>query len=134
MAILYCSLNADGEISEVEIDRLSHVLVFKSLFREYNLVELYKKVAYAYPDFGGKYIIEQAAKFVSEDNKQTLFAIMLDLLLSDGVFENKEIEVSEIVAKALGLTDETASKIIDVIMAKNKGNVIVISEEASDDD
>ena len=125
IAVIYACMAADEKISEHEIDKLGELLVYKVMFRGHELKQYYKPPMIAYKQLGSKGLIDSGVSKISDENKPTLFAITLDLLLSDGVLRDKEKEIIEYLSSALNIEEILAQNITKVLLIKNKGNVII---------
>lgn len=123
-SILYACAAVDGEISDAEIDSFSRLLLFKQKFKNYNFGDLFQRLSKANKEIGGKQIIEKSAKKVTDEYKQTVFALAMETVLSDGLLGDKEAELVEILSKSLALTETDSQKIVDVILIKMKGNLV----------
>lgn len=126
IGILYASLASDGEVSEIESDRLSQLLVFKEMFSNFDIVIPYRRVAIVCVKLGSKKIIDECAPLISVENKEMLFAVVMDLMLVDGLLEEEEKDMAEYISAALSLEENRARMIIEVILIKNKGNLIIV--------
>lgn len=126
VAILYACISADGEASEIETDKMSEFLVFKQAFNGHDIAGYYRSVLEAHKKLGSQGIIDASAKLISDDNKPTLLALIMELLLADGVLEAKEQEIAEYIVSKLLIDESVAEKIIEVILIKNKGNCIIV--------
>ena len=124
-AIAFACASIDGDISEVESKSICEALVFKTMFKGHEIIDYYKNAIDAKKSIGSKDIIDSCVQFVVEENKATLFSIVCEILLSDAVFEEDEKKILEYVAKAMNLNDEMAVKIIEVMLIRIKGNVIL---------
>lgn len=124
-AILYACMAIDGDVSDPEIDSLSQMLIRKSFIDSEDLVSDYKLAMAAHKNMGSKLLIDSSISMVSNDRKPTLFALSLELLLSDGILSDEEKGIIEYLSTALGINEEIASKIIEVILIKNKENLIL---------
>lgn len=127
VAIMYACLSIDGEMSQPERDMLARIAVFKKpFFGYYDYVEaLFKPSVKAYTDFGSKTVIDFCVSKISEENKAPLLCFVLDIALSDGVLDDSEKNIIEYLISRLEMDDELASKIIEVMMYKNKWNVVI---------
>ena len=67
--------------------------------------------------------ISACCELVEDEDKETLFALALEVLLADGILEKEEKNVIEILSNRLKIDAEMTSKIIEVIFLKNKGNI-----------
>ncbi len=125
IAIMFSCMAADEDISDAETEKLSQMIVYKTLFQDYDKVELYKTAMTRQLQLGSKELIDRSVDKVAPENKPTLFALIVELLLADGILADKEKEITDYLASALDLEEELAKNIIQVILIKNKGNVIL---------
>lgn len=126
VGIMYACMAVDGDVSEVEIDKLSNLVVFKSSFSGHPFVEYYKTALLLHKQTGSKLIIDGGVNKVTEVNKPMLFAMIMELLLSDGILADKEREIIDYVSTALKLNSDLAERIVEVILIKNKDNVPIV--------
>ena len=124
IAIMFSCMAADENLSDAETSELSQIVVYKTLFNNYDKVELYKTAMAMQLQLGSKELIDRSVDKVSPENKPTLFALIVELLLADGILADQEKEITDYLASALDLDNALAEKIIEVILIKNKGNVI----------
>lgn len=122
VAILYACMSVDGDVSDVEIDAMVRLLVFKNKFQDVDIVSHYKSAAQARMKVGFFSLVESSAAMVSQEDRPTLLALATDLVLSDGIITDKEKELVEFLAKQLNIDEPLAMKIIEVILLKNKDN------------
>ena len=123
VGILYSCMSVDMQITKNEITVLSRILVTKQKFAEIDVESLCKKAAEAKGDIGELNYIRECSKLIAEDDKNMIFALALEILLADGILEQKEKDFIEIVSNSLEIAPKMSSKIIEVIFLKNKGNV-----------
>ncbi|WP_343635524.1 TerB family tellurite resistance protein [Fluviicola sp.] len=127
VAIMYSCMATDGDVSEIEIDKLLNFLVFKTMFNGHNVVEdLYKPAMLAQKQIGSKEVIDSSVSLIKDESKPTLFALVMEILLADGVLGSDEQEIAEYLTNALNLNPETAQKIVEVMLIKNQGNFVVV--------
>ncbi|MBA9078286.1 TerB family tellurite resistance protein [Rufibacter quisquiliarum] len=124
VGVMYGCIAVDGDVSESEIETLSRTVVYKSMFKGHKIVDYYRNVALFHKKAGSKELIDSCVSKVPAENRPTLFALTLELLLADGILEDKEKEIIDYLSPALELAPETAMKIVEVILIKNKGNAI----------
>ena len=125
VAVIYGCMAVDGEVSDSEIDKFVNLISFKQQFINFNIVDLYRTAAFAHRQIGSKGLIESSASKISNDYKPTVFAIVMELLLADGILQNKEQEIAEYLSDALQLQADLAQKIVEVILIKMKGNIMI---------
>lgn len=123
VGILYSCAAADNQITDAEKVLLSRVLHSKQKFIEIDIAPLYAKSSVLRTDLGQLKYISACCKMINEEDKETLFALSLELLLADGTLEKEEKNVIEVLSNQLKIDAKMTSKIIEVIFLKNKGNV-----------
>jgi uncharacterized tellurite resistance protein B-like protein len=69
--------------------------------------------------------IKACCSWIETEDKETLFALALEVLLADGTLEKEEKSLIEILSNHLGVSTSMSSKIIEVMFLKNKGNIKV---------
>ncbi|HLP55281.1 MAG TPA: tellurite resistance TerB family protein [Fluviicola sp.] len=127
IAIMYACIAADGDVSEAETDKMIQFLVYKSMFKGDNIIEnLYKPAMTAQKQIGSKAVIDSSTSLISDDGKPTLFALIMELLLADGILGDQEREIVEYLSESLKLESSLAQKIVEVMLIKNKGNVVIV--------
>lgn len=126
VAIMYSCMATDGDVSEIEINKLANFLVFKTMFKGHNIVEdLYKPAMHTQKQIGSKEVIDSSVSSITDGNKPTLFALVMEILLADGVLGPEEQEIAEYLTNALNLNLEMAQKIVEVMLIKNQGNIVI---------
>jgi hypothetical protein len=124
-AVMYACMATDGEVSQVEIDVLCRLLVYKQDFAGHDIPAYHRVVAPIHIEVGSKVIIDSSVSVIPAEDKPTLFAMVMELLLADGVLGPNEQEIAAYLAEKLPLDLGLTQKIVDVILIKNKGNVIL---------
>jgi uncharacterized tellurite resistance protein B-like protein len=126
VAIMYSCMATDGDVSEIEVDKLVNFLVFKTMFKGHNVIEdLYKPAMRAQKQIGSKEVIDRSVSSIKEESKPTLFALVMEILLADGILGSDEQEIAEYLTNALSLNQEIAQKIVEVMLIKNQGNIVL---------
>lgn len=119
-----CAIAADGVITEEEVLALSTNMMNRKLYQGYSdkqMRAIFNKLSNIAKSQGVEVLIQKSAAAIPDDLKPTVFAVATDLLLADGIMAESEKKFLEKVQKALGISDETALKIAEVISIKNKG-------------
>lgn len=127
VAIMYACMAADGEISDIEIDKLCELLVVKTLFHNKDIAEYYQPVMLAHKHVGSKLLIDNSISMIHEDYKPTLFALTMDILLADGILGEYEKDIAQYLTTALTLDSETAKKIVEIMLIRNNGNFVIVN-------
>ncbi|MFV8372288.1 tellurite resistance TerB family protein [Flavobacterium sp. LB2P74] len=123
VGILYSCISADNQITDSETASLSRVLHSKQKFIGIDIAPLYAKSFNLRIELGQLKYISACCELINEEDKETVFALALEVLLADGTLEKEEKNVIEILSNRLKLEAEMTSKIIEVIFLKNKGNI-----------
>ena len=123
-AVCVLAVAADGVIEDAEVRRIITGLAEKKLFRGQrmeDLVRLLQDGAKNVQKRGAAAVIEAAKQALSPELRETSFVMAADLVLADGEVDDKEKKFLEDFQKALGISDELALKIIEVVVMKNRG-------------
>ncbi|MFV8270988.1 tellurite resistance TerB family protein [Flavobacterium sp. GT2N3] len=121
--ILYSCVSADNQIADSETASLSRILHSKQKFIGIDIAPLYIKSFDLRTELGQLKYISACCELINEEDKETVFALALEVLLADGALEKEEKNVIEILSNRLKITAGMTSKIIEVIFLKNKGNI-----------
>jgi tellurite resistance protein len=121
VAIIYAAIAADGVVEQEEWNTLLVTLANRQIFRGMDLRSIFNRIGKIHKESGSVLgIIEAAAPKVSEGMKATVFATATDFLLSDGNVAAAEEKMLYDLKAALGISDDVAKNIVDVIVIKNK--------------
>ena len=123
VGILYSCISADNQITDSETATLSRVLSSKQKFLGIDIAPLYAKSFNVRAELGQLKYISACSEWIKEEDKETVFALALEVLLADGTLEKEEKNVIEVLSNQLEIEKEMTSKIIEVIFLKNKGNI-----------
>lgn len=121
--IALSAIASDGMITEEEAAGLGTSLSRMKLFngmsnRDINKIfERLIKVARA---DGVDKLLDLSSTAIRAELKQTAFAVAADLLMADGDVAPEEKQFLEKIQKNLGVNDDIALKIVDVIAIKNR--------------
>lgn len=123
VGILYSCISADNQITDSEMTTLSRVLSSKQKFIGIDIAPLYRKAFNLRAELGQLKYISACSEWIKGEDKETVFALALEVLLADGTLEKEEKNVIEVLSNQLEIEKEMTSKIIEVIFLKNKGNI-----------
>jgi uncharacterized tellurite resistance protein B-like protein len=126
VAVLYAAISVDGEVSDVEIDFFCRLLVFKNKFAEIDILPFYKNAMNAKSRFGAQHLIDSSATVIKEEDRPTVLALAAELALSDGLITEQEKNLLEYIARKLAIDEQIATRIVEVILIKNKDNRILV--------
>lgn len=125
VGILLACIAADGQIDGLETDAMARMLGLKTKFAGVDIKPFLKNIMEAKAKLGGLGLVEASSKSVNVADRDTLFAMAVELVLTDGTLDKEEEQVIDTLAKALGLNPEIAVKIIEVMLIRTRGNRVV---------
>jgi uncharacterized tellurite resistance protein B-like protein len=130
VAILFASIMANNKtMTQSQIEQLSRMLVLSSKFRPSSLNDLTIKALSLQATHGSKLLIEYCAPLISEDFRETLFAMCCEIITADGRVDDNESEVLAMVALYLGLPIDNMKMMLTTYLIRNRWNVQIIEQE-----
>jgi uncharacterized tellurite resistance protein B-like protein len=130
VAILFASVMANNKpMNQSQIEQLSRMLVLSSKFKSSSLNDLTIKALSLQATHGSKPLIEHSAPLISEDFKETLFAMCCELMTADGKIDENESEILAMVALYLGMSIENMKMMLTTYLIRNRWNVQIIEQE-----
>ncbi|MDX5420415.1 MAG: tellurite resistance TerB family protein [Hymenobacteraceae bacterium] len=103
IAIMHACVAVDDDVSDEELDVMAHTLANRKLFEGHDIMAYSRNVFYAHAQVGSKVLIDNSVDFVAAENRPTLFAHTIQLVLSDCVVTEKEEELIQYLYSALDL-------------------------------
>ena len=129
VAILFsCVLYKDKSLTESEIEQLSRMLVLSSKFKGHSLNDLTKKELTLQAQHGRKTLIEEAAPLISENFRETLFAMACEIVTADGNVNDQESELLAMTALYMGLPMEKMKMMLTTYLIRNRWNVQIVEQ------
>lgn len=133
IAILFsCVMHKHKNLTQSQVDQLSRIVVLCSKFKGRDLNELTVKAFSLQTNQDTRTIIEQSAPLITEDFKETLFAMICEVVTSKGRIDDTESEVLGMVALHLNIPVERMRIILTAFLIRNKWNVQIIEEMNED--
>lgn len=130
VAILFASIMANNKaMNQSQIEQLSRMLVLSSKFKSSSLNDLTIKALSLQATHGSRILIERCAPLISEDFKETLFAMCCELMTADGKIDENESEILAMVALYLGMSIENMKMMLTTYLIRNRWNVQIIEQE-----
>ncbi len=123
-AIALIAVAADGYINDSESQVLSMTLSRMQLFRSYPndvMKKMLDRLLTLLQRQGVQVLFNAALVTLPDELKETVFAVTTDIALADGEISQEEEQLLNDLYNALGLSEETALNIINVMLIKNKG-------------
>lgn len=121
-AIVYACVAIDGEIGDDEIEALVGFMHSNNYMEGFDSLEAYRRLDSLKSKYGVQAIVTAALPSVKETMKPTLFATAVDFILADGIVNAKEEALLEDLQNGLSISNDLATKIIDVMVIKNKAS------------
>jgi uncharacterized tellurite resistance protein B-like protein len=129
VAILFsCVMYKHKNLTKPEVDQLSRAIVLSSKFKSADLNALSVKALSLQQKSDTKTILEQAAPLITEDFRETLFAMICEIVSSKGALDEKQSEVLGMAALFLQIPVERMRIILTAFLIRNRWNVEVIEE------
>lgn len=122
--ITLIAIAADGYFADSEVQALSTLLNRMQLFRSYPgdvLRKMFDRLMNLLNRYGTDALTKLAVTSLPHDLKPTAFAMAADIVLADGEVTEDEEEFLNSLYSSLEISQETAIKIIDVMIIKNRG-------------
>ena len=122
--VLLCAMACDGEISDVESQRMYQYLSRKKMFRQMPADQINAMIdrLYEYLNEGGtEILLDRCYQEVPEDLHETVFANSVDILMASGSVSSSEKAFLEDLATKFKLDQQRAKIIIKVMSYKNRG-------------
>lgn len=123
-AIAYLAIAADGYAADTEIQGLMTSLYRMQLYRSYPgdvMRKMFDRIQNILQRQGSEALLNAAVASLPDDLRETLFAVTTDLILADGEVTQEEENLLNSLCSALRIPEQTAVKIIDVMLIKNRG-------------
>lgn len=123
-AIALIGVAADGYAAEAEEQTLLITLSRMQLFRSYpaDVTEkMIDRLLGILQRQGAEMLLAAALASLPHELQETVFAVTADIVLADGEVTEEEEEFLNHLYRALEIPEETAIKIIDVMLIKNRG-------------
>ncbi|HEY9675364.1 MAG TPA: tellurite resistance TerB family protein [Waterburya sp.] len=123
-AIALIAVAADGYAADTEEQVLMTSLSRMQLFRSYpaDVIEkMIDRLLSILQRQGVETLFNAALASLPHELQETVFAVTTDIVLADGEVTEEEEELLHQLYRALEISEETAEKIIDVMLIKNRG-------------
>lgn len=121
-----CVMQPSGTISDQQIEQLSKAVVLCSKFRGTDLNEMTRQAILLQSQHKSEEIIEHCARLVSEPFRETLFAMVSEVMLQDGEINDEKTKTFALLALHLQITMERMKMILATYLIRNKWNIQVM--------
>ena len=122
-AILVAAVAADGTLVEQEAERLNALLPSMRVFRQTSEAHLQRLTETALDIIGSTgpdALLPACAEVIPESLRAPLFALAVELVIVDGEVSQTETRFVDLLKSALGIDDEIAANIIEVLLIKSR--------------
>jgi tellurite resistance protein len=122
--VIMSAVASDGVITQEEAMSVIAILSRMKLYQGMNDGQIRKmldKTVDTLKKQGPGVLIAGAKETLPTELRDTAFATAADLVLADGVVEDSEKKFLEDLQKAMGVPDDLALKITEVMVIKNRG-------------
>lgn len=123
-AIALLAVGADGYAADAEIQSVMTSLSRMQLFRSYPgdvMRKMFDRLLNILQRQGASALLSAAVAVLPHELRDTAFAITTDIVLADGEVTREEEDFLNQLYRALEMSEDTALKIIDVMLIKNRG-------------
>lgn len=123
-AVSLAAVAADGEITEEEARGLITSLLRMKLYEKFNdkqMSAIFNKLVGVIKRQGVDALVTSSKEVLQADLRETAFAVAADLALADGVLAKGEKDILTKIQESLGVPEDKAVNIIEVMLIKNRG-------------
>jgi len=124
VALLFLMVTADGSIAPEEEELVIAASNRMNLLRKQSIDEFndtVDKVREVIEDYGRDEAFTGAVTNLPADLRETLYTLAADVAFAEGTACPEEVEYLRKMQEGFGMSDELATKIIEVIRIKNRG-------------
>ena len=123
-AIALLAVAADGYAADSEVQSIMTSLSRMHLFRSYPgdvMKKMFDRLLSVLQRQGPDTLLASALESLPHELRETAFAVTTDIALADGEVTEEEEDFLNQLYGVLEISEETALKIIDVMLIKNRG-------------
>jgi hypothetical protein len=120
--LLSCLVPKQDNIQKGRVEHLSRMLLLSSKFGGHSLPELAGKAMPLIKLHGNQVVIQHCSPLISKDFRETLFAMVCELLTGDGQLSERESELVGLAALHLGISIEMMQLMITTFLIRNRWN------------
>lgn len=123
-AVMLAVSAADGNVSDEEVEDVVGRFTRMRLFSDMGTSQLTAMTGRLFrllKKGGSEELIRRGAPVLPHDLRETAFAVAVDMAFSDGSVEEEEKRLIERLQQELGLADELAMQVVNVMIIKNRG-------------
>lgn len=124
VSLLMASARSDGSVSPHEANQIEHVVAAMKMFRGHGhemRQGVFASAAERIKEHGTTSVVQAAAATIPPELRTTVFAVAIDLMLSDSRMSTNELHFADTLRGLLNVDRDTAATIVDVLTTKNAG-------------
>jgi tellurite resistance protein len=124
VALLFLTVTADGTIAPCEEELVIAASNRMKLLKDLAIPEFnsaVQKVRDAIDAKGRPEAFAAGVRGIPADLKETVYALAADIVFADGVGQAEELSFLREMQEALGVPDDLATKVVEVVRIKNRG-------------
>ena len=130
VVILFASVMANNNtMTQYQVEQLSRMLVLSAKFRTVSLNDLTISAMSQQATHGSKVMIEKAAPMITEDFRETLFAMCCEIMTADGRVDEAVSEILAMIALYMGMSVENMKMMLTTYLIRNRWNVQIIEQQ-----
>ena len=114
----------DGHIADDEVQGLMTALFRMNLYKRFtdkHYSQMFNKLLGVLKKKGVDVLVDACTEALPGELRETAFANACDIVLADGIVEPDEKEFVDNLQRKLGIANETALEIVQIMVVKNKG-------------
>ncbi len=124
IAILFGCLQHSGKpVQNRHVEHLSRLLLLNQKFVHLDLQSLAEKVLPLLKVYGSRTVIEHAAPLITQSFRESLLAMICELMTGDGELSETESEIVGLSALYLGVSVEMMRIMLITFIIRNRWNV-----------
>ena len=122
--VLSCMIGQrDQAVIDSQFRHLARMMLLSAKFQGYSLDVLAGKAMPLLAAYGPKNVIEYSAPFITDLFRETLFAMICELLTTDGELSETESEIVALAALHLRISIELMRVMIATFLMRNRWNL-----------
>lgn len=123
--ILSCMIGQqDQQVIDAQFRQLARMLALSQKFQHHSLEGMAGKAMSLLAAYGNKSVIEYCAPFIPDNFKETLFAMICELITTNGDLSETESQIVGTAAVHLGISIELMRVMIATFLMRNRWNVV----------
>lgn len=123
--MLSCMIGQPNQqVIDAQFRQLSRMVLFSAKFQGHPLEPLVEKAMPLLAAYGTKNVLEYSAPFITDSFRETLFAMICELLTMDGELTAAESEIVAMAALHLGISMELMRVMITTFLLRNRWNLL----------